>query len=268
MGNRTKAYILIVIMILAISAFFVPGCTLSSRKPGSSYEELLKIIPPPPLNLSGMFKGDHIELRWDTPETVNFHHGYSDVITGYIIYKGTNANIVAYLATTAELTFKDSAISGSPQYAYEVTALHQGNTESIPSQDVIVRTSIPTPMVALSGISYEEQMRILPPPPRTINGTCKVDHIELRWDVPETVRVPHGYSDVITGYKIYKGTSVDKMSYLATTADLNFKDFDISGSPQYAYEVTAVHQGSTESVPSQEIFVRTTITIPSGGKVK
>jgi fibronectin type 3 domain-containing protein len=145
MGNRTKAYILIAIIILAISTFCVTGCTSSSGTPVSSYEELLKIIPPPPLNLSGTFKGDHIELCWDTPETVNFHHVYSDVITGYIIYKGTNVNIESYLATTAQLTFKDSAISGSPQYAYEVTAVHQGGTESVPSQEIIVRTSVKIP---------------------------------------------------------------------------------------------------------------------------
>ena len=114
------------------------------------------------------------------------------------------------------------------------------------------------------GLTYEEQLRVHPPPPRNLNGTFQADHIELRWDVPETVKVPHNYSDIIAQYKIYRGTSVDNMSYLASTVSPTFKDFNISGSPQYAYEVTAVHEGSTESVPSQEIIVQTMTTKPSG----
>jgi len=148
MENRTKTYFLLSIIILAlsiiilaISLFFICNCTLKSFKPGLTYEEYLRVNPPPPRNLSGTLTADYIELRWDIPETVKVPHDYSDIIAYYKIYRGTSEEDMSYLASTSDLTFKDFNISGSPQYVYEVTAVHEGETESVPSQEIIVQTS-------------------------------------------------------------------------------------------------------------------------------
>lgn len=108
-----------------------------------------------------------------------------------------------------------------------------------------------------SSVTYEEELRIHPPPPRNFGGVLMQDYIELHWDVPETVNVSHNYSDIISHYNIYRGTRIEDISYLTSTSDLIFKDFNISGSSQYIYEVTAVHEGSTESVPSSEVIIST-----------
>lgn len=115
-------------------------------------------------------------------------------------------------------------------------------------------------------LGYQKNMGINPPPPRNLSGTLMADRIELHWDKPETVNVPHNYSDIITQYNIYRGTSVENVSYLTSTSNLTFADYNISASPQYVYEVTAVHLGNTESVPSQEIVIKTLMTTPSRGK--
>lgn len=81
------------------------------------------------------------------------------------------------------------------------------------------------------------------------------DSIILRWDRPETVTIPHNYSDIIIQYRIYRGTSEQDMSYLTSTANMTFKDTGISYNQKYIYEITAVHEGNTESVPSKEIFL-------------
>lgn len=115
----------------------------------------------------------------------------------------------------------------------------------------------PGPIVTgTTGLTYEEYLRTHPPPPLNVQGTLKGEYIELRWDVPKTVTVPHNYSDTITHYKIYRGTTTEDMSSLASISGLTFKDYNISGSTRYVYEITAVHDGGVESAPSEGIRVQ------------
>ncbi len=107
------------------------------------------------------------------------------------------------------------------------------------------------------GTTYEESIRRLPPPPENLNGFLKDGKIELRWDAPEKVRLPHNYSDVITHYNIYRGISEENMSYYASTSDVFYNDLNVTRNSQYVYEVTAVHEGDSESAPSIEVTVIT-----------
>jgi len=140
---------------------------------------------------------------------------------------------------------------------YKVTAVHDGGVESTPSEGIMVQIS----RTKDTGLTYEEYLKNNPPPPLNVQGSLKGNYIELRWDIPETVTVPHLYSDTITHYKIYRGNNTDDLSYLTSTTGLIFKDTSISGSPVYIYEVTAVHEGGVESAPSEEIRVQVSTII-------
>lgn len=125
-----------------------------------------------------------------------------------------------------------------------------------PAQTEIESIEIPV-QTNDSGLTYEESLRINPPPPRNLTGEFKIDYIELHWDIPEKVTIPHNYSDIITNYKIYKGIREEDMSYLTSTSELTFKDSNISQDSQYVYEITAVYEGGSEGLPSLEVIVYT-----------
>ena len=113
--------------------------TITPTSTGITYKEQIKNHPPSPRNLTGEFKANYVELRWDTPEKVDIPHNYNDTIIHYNIYKGTREENIRYLISSTERTFLDSNISDSSQYIYEVTAVHEGDVESVPSEDVIVK---------------------------------------------------------------------------------------------------------------------------------
>lgn len=110
------------------------------------------------------------------------------------------------------------------------------------------------------GITYEEELAINPPPPRNLSGVFNTDNIELTWDVPETVTLPHNYSDKIDHYDIYKTIyKIDEegVTYTISTPGLTFKDSNVSTGSTYIYEVVAVHEDDVYSVPSEEVAVET-----------
>lgn len=109
-----------------------------------------------------------------------------------------------------------------------------------------------------TGLSYQEHLKVTPPPPRNLAGTFARDRIALRRDAPAPMTVPHDYGDSITLYKIYRGTAPDTVSLYTSTKDLMFTDRNLSRSRVFAYEVTALFGGEVESAPSAEIVVRIT----------
>jgi len=145
MKTRTGLCVLalgLILIIMVVLIFFVPAPKAPapvSNHTGLSYQEHLKVTPPPPRNLAGMFAGDRMTLRWDAPAPVTVPHDYGDTITLYKIYRGTTPDTVSSYASTKDLTFTDRDISGSTQYAYEVTAFFGGEVESAPSAEIVVR---------------------------------------------------------------------------------------------------------------------------------
>ncbi len=108
-----------------------------------------------------------------------------------------------------------------------------------------------------SGLTFEEERRIHPPPPRNLRGTFAGGRIELSWDAPERVTIPHNYNDSVRSYTIYRGTTPGNLARVASTPNLLFSDRSVYGDTRYVYEITAMHEGSLESVPSEEIVVWT-----------
>ena len=116
----------------------------------------------------------------------------------------------------------------------------------------------PTQQNLTEELTYEEHLRTTPPQLENFRGSYKTDHVELQWDAPAPVTVPHDYGDTIILYKIYRGTTPEKVSSYASTKDLTFTDRNLSGSRVFAYEVTALFGGEVESTPTGEVIVRIT----------
>lgn len=131
------------------------------------------------------------------------------------------------------------------------------STVTITVTGTTLPTLIPTPTLVdiPTGITYEEHIRNNPPYPRNLTGTFKMNYVKLRWDVPEKVEFPHNYNDIIIRYNIYKGTREDNIRYLTSITEREFLDFNISDSQIYIYEITAVHEGEVESIPSEDVTV-------------
>jgi len=260
MKTRKGLYFLALVLIFAIIGiliFFAQAPkppTQQNLTEELTYEEHLRTTPPQLENFRGSYKTDHVELQWDAPAPVTVPHDYGDTIILYKIYRGTTPEKVSSYASTKDLTFTDRAIAGSTQYAYEVTAVYEGGVESDPTKEVIVQV----PSTQPEELTYQEHLKITPPPPRNLAGTFSGDRITLRWDAPKPVTVPHDYSDTITLYKIYRGTTPDTVSSYASTKDLTFTDRNLSGSRVFAYEVTALFGGEVESTPTGEVIVRIT----------
>jgi fibronectin type 3 domain-containing protein len=138
--------------------------------------------------------------------------------------------------------------------------INSGDKETTPIPTTVDTPSAPAstatePSTTSGGLTYEENLRINPPPPRNLTGTHTSGLIILSWDIPEKVNIPHNYSDINIQYKIYRGTIEQNMSYLASTSGLTFRDTDITNNQKYFYEITAVHDGVIESVPTQAVII-------------
>jgi fibronectin type 3 domain-containing protein len=239
----------------APSATLQPVVTVTQTSPGLSYDEFLRVHPPPPQNVRAVLQTDHISLRWEAPVKVSVPHDYSDTVAYYRIYKSTTENDLSYFTSAAGPAFNDSNISKRRQYIYQITAVQTGESESSPSGNVIIEVPPGTENGSEEGLTFEEYRSITPPPPENLAGAFRGDHIELRWDAPVQASVPHSYSDTISYYRIYKGTGENSISYLTSTTDPAFNDFNISANRRYFYMITAVQGGETESSAGKTINV-------------
>lgn len=262
MERKTGLYLVAVALvgIFTIILVFTGLSPASPAQPGPgdglTRDEYLRISPPPPEDLQGSFTAGSIVLRWDPPLPVAVPHDYSDAITGYSVYRGTIPDRLLYYATTRNLTFTDSALETDTRYMYTVRAVHEGGVESEPSLMVTIRAAGPGQEEELT---FEDQVKITPPPPRNLAGTYSGNRITLHWDAPAPVTLPHDYNDTPAGYTIYRGTTPGTISYYATTPYPFFTDREVSGSTAYTYEVTARFDGDRESSPSEEVTVKTTV---------
>jgi hypothetical protein len=149
---NTNAKTCMVLIFLVTAILWVCGCTTTpaipppvpviTGTPGLTYEEYLSSHPPPPANVEGTLKGDHIELNWDVPAKVTGPHRWSDTITRYNIYRGRSTADISFFTTTTGRIFRDFNISGSLGYIYKVTAVHDGDVESAPSEHIPVQIPV------------------------------------------------------------------------------------------------------------------------------
>jgi len=106
-----------------------------------------------------------------------------------------------------------------------------------------------------SELTYEEDLSIHPPAPAALKAIVTEEGIEFSWEVPPPVTVPHGYSDEVLFYKVYRRTDATPFAFLAQTTETVYKDQDAIAGVKYYYTVTAMHENEIESTRPSEVSV-------------
>ena len=163
----------------------------------------------------------YIEINWTEPD-----NGGSP-ITEYKIYRGTTSGEETILTTVnaPKTTYKDSSVENGQTYYYYVTALN-GIGEGDRSMEVSATPKGP------------------PVAPGTLQVSVGKDSVTLTW----TPSTDNGGSP-ITGYKIYRGTSLDNMEYITTVSasTTTYKDTAVKPGETYYYKVSGLNSEGESS---------------------
>ena len=95
-----------------------------------------------------------VELSWSAPASDG-----GSPITGYMVYRGTTANDLVYIATVAETSFVDTSAQVGVQYVYGVYAVN-GNgmgssivlVEAVVTNETTAASSVPLEYLAIVGV--------------------------------------------------------------------------------------------------------------------
>ena len=171
-------------------------------------------VPSAPLGLSGVAGNAEVNLSWQAPASDG-----GSAITNYTVYRGTSSGGEALLTRLGTvLTYVDPSLANGQTYYYEVTATN-GLGEGPRSGEAVA-----TPAD-------------VPSEPRALTATGVSGQVSLSWTDPAS----NGGS-AITGYRVYRGTSVGTEALLTTVGPvLAYTDGDVTPGTTYFYEVSAVN---------------------------
>ncbi len=175
------------------------------------YNALLAVQPPlnPPLNLAATSTHASVTLTWDAPELVTPNN--------YKVYRNSS-----YLATTANLTYTDLAVTDGVTYSYYVVASYDdGDSEPSNTVTATPKTWPPTNLTAVGGDTV----------------------VFLNWIAAEG----RGTGDEglpeeknISGYRIYRNGSS-----LTTVTGTSCTDNNVVNGTTYTYWVTTLYSNPT-----------------------
>jgi fibronectin type 3 domain-containing protein len=169
---------------------------------------------------------DGVLLTWAAPTSTG-----TAPIAAYQIYRGSANGTETYLATVGNvLSFVDTSVSNGGLYWYQVSAVNSAG-EGPRSVEASAQRGTP------------------PSAPRTLTATTShPSGVVLKWSAPSSTG-----GSAITGYRVYRGTTVGGEVYLASVAATatTYTDKATSKNTRYYYWVTAVNVLGT-GVPSNE----------------
>ena len=118
-------------------------------------------------------------------------------------------------------------------------------------------TSPVTPTNPPSELSAEEDLAINPPPPQNVRITRhRSGRVDLAWDPPAAVEIPHDYSDRVVSYRIYRQGPRDiELRAIGSSTKLRYADNKLSQSGHYSYAVTSIREQNAEGTKSPAIEV-------------
>ena len=185
--------------------------------------------PPAPTGLMAAQVGHSVlTLTWNDPQ--------DDSITGYQILRGNEADNLSVINsdTGSNATeYEDSTVEPETTYHYAVLALSQDGNGARST------TSVTTPAEPQPEPTQEPVVQI-DPPTGLAESNVKHDSLTLTWDDPN--------NDIITGYRILKGTEPDN---LAVTKDdtgstnTKYTDSEVEKATTYFYSVNALTTGGS-----------------------
>ena len=173
--------------------------------------------PGAPQGLSATPGDATVSLAWSPPGSDG-----GSPITNYKIYRGTTSGGETLIATVGnQLSYPDGGLTNGVTYYYEVSAVN-GVGEGPLSNEASATPSAPPS---------------LPGPPQGLSATPGDATVSLAWSAPSS----NGGSPV-TNYRIYRGTSSNGETLLATIGNLlTYSDTAVTNGVTYYYQVTAVN---------------------------
>ena len=143
-------------------------------------------------------------------------------ITNYKIYRGTASGGETLVATIGnELSYSDTGLTNGVTYYYEVSAVNAVGEGPRSIEASATPTAPATP----------------PSAPQGLGATAGDATVTLMWSAPSS----NGGSP-ITNYKIYRGTSSNGETLLATIGNvLTYTDTTVTNGVTYYYQVSAVN---------------------------
>jgi hypothetical protein len=112
------------------------------------------------------------------------------------------------------------------------------------------------PMTTSPGeLTLNQSLATNPPPPGGLKANRTALGIQLNWEVPPAVTVPHHYSDTILYYKVYRHTVGGEPVFLERTILTTYLDSNAAAGTEYFYTVTAMHANQIESQRPDEVAV-------------
>jgi len=171
-------------------------------------------VPSEPIHIGAMTEGAGNVITWDEPDDDG---GFS--ISGYKVYRGTSAASLTLRATLGDvLNFTDLDLVAGTEYYYAVSAFNAKGEG--PQSDVVMMRANSVPSAPLN-LELEAG-----------NGT-----VSLSWDAPTSTG-----GSPITGYKVYRGTSENNLTLLATIGAVTaYEDDEVVNDQTYYYKVSAIN---------------------------
>lgn len=113
-------------------------------------------------------------------------------------------------------------------------------------------SSTTTPSTLPEELTAQEQLRVNPPPPERLTATRRGATVVLAWTPPPEVTVPHGYSDRVVEYHVYRSADGGAEVLVGTSSSLTFTDTaPPAGTLRYAVSSVREHGvegGRTDAV--------------------
>src|SRR5437660_1780729 len=209
----------------------VPGTAASP--PSSEASATPSAAPPPPSppsapqNLAATGGNAQVGLTWQAPAS----NGDSP-ITNYKIYRGTASGGETLVATIGnQLSYSDGGLTNGVTEYYQVSAVNAAGEGPRSNEASATPTAPATP----------------PGAPQGLSATAGDATVTLTWSAPSS----NGGSP-ITNYRIYRGTSSNGETLLATIGNvLTYTDTAVTNGVTYYYQVSAVN-GAGEGPRSNE----------------
>lgn len=141
-------------------------------------------------------------------------------------------------------------------------------SESAPVPDPDPTTADPTtapPATRSPGpldeLTPDDDLAMNPPAPTNVRaGAVTAGAVELMWDEPPPVSVPHTYSDRVVEYRIYRsGVDDPEPTLIGSSTDLGFTDDTAQSGQRYRYTVTSVRERHVEGSMSDPAVA---VTVP------
>jgi hypothetical protein len=100
-------------------------------------------------------------------------------------------------------------------------------------------------------LTADEDLAIHPPAPLNVRATVAGGDVELTWQPPPPVRIPHRYSDRVVSYRIYRRAPGEvELRPIGTSATLTYTDRKVQGTGEFGYAVTSIRERDVEGSKS------------------